>query len=208
MVSDTKERILKTALELFAQKGYLGTSMSDIAEKLGITKGALYKHYTGKQEILNRIIEKMNEMDAERAKLYNMPDGRSHDYAEAYNHTSVEKIRAYSVAQFIHWTEDEFSSCFRKMLMIEQHRDPDLARLYQNYLAIGPVDYITLIFKEMTDSDEESKQLALDFYGPMYLLYSVYDGSDSKETVVKMLEDHIDRFIDRMQSERGKAASE
>lgn len=32
MTGDTKERILETALELFAQSGYLGTSMSDISE--------------------------------------------------------------------------------------------------------------------------------------------------------------------------------
>lgn len=50
MAGDTKERIVDVALGLFAQSGYLGTSMSDIAKQLGITKGALYKHYTGKQE--------------------------------------------------------------------------------------------------------------------------------------------------------------
>ncbi len=33
MTGDTKERILEAALELFAQSGYLGTSMSDISEK-------------------------------------------------------------------------------------------------------------------------------------------------------------------------------
>ena len=49
MAGDTKQRILETALELFAQSGYLGTSMSDIAGRLGITKGALYKHYSRKQ---------------------------------------------------------------------------------------------------------------------------------------------------------------
>lgn len=48
MAGDTKERIVDVALGLFAQSGYLGTSMSDIAKQLGITKGALYKHYTGK----------------------------------------------------------------------------------------------------------------------------------------------------------------
>ena len=48
MAGNTKERILETALELFAQSGYLGTSMSDIAGELKITKGALYKHYTSK----------------------------------------------------------------------------------------------------------------------------------------------------------------
>ena len=49
MAGDTKERILETALELFAHSGYLGTSMSDIANRLGITQGALYEHYTSKQ---------------------------------------------------------------------------------------------------------------------------------------------------------------
>ena len=43
MAADTKERILETALELFAENGYPGTSMSDIAGKLGLTKAALYK---------------------------------------------------------------------------------------------------------------------------------------------------------------------
>mgnify|MGYP002232032704 FL=1 len=49
MAEGTKERILRTALELFAQNGYLGTSMNDIAGQLGITKAALYKHYASKQ---------------------------------------------------------------------------------------------------------------------------------------------------------------
>ena len=56
MAGETKERILEAALELFAQSGYSGTSMNDIAKQMGITKGALYKHYTGKQEILDRIM--------------------------------------------------------------------------------------------------------------------------------------------------------
>ena len=62
MAGTTKERILETALELFAEKGYLGTSMRDIAQRLGITKGALYKHYAGKQEILDSIVERMNRI--------------------------------------------------------------------------------------------------------------------------------------------------
>ena len=45
MEEGTKQRILRIALELFAQNGYLGTSMNDIAGQLGFTKAALYKHY-------------------------------------------------------------------------------------------------------------------------------------------------------------------
>ena len=68
MAGDTKERILETALELFARSGYMGTSMSDIAGQLGITKAALYKHYASKSEILDSIVERMNQMDYERAR--------------------------------------------------------------------------------------------------------------------------------------------
>ena len=99
MAGDTKERILETALELFAQSGYLGTSMNDIAKQLGITKAALYKHYASKQEILDRIVERMNEMDYERAEAYEMPETEPDGFAEAYLHTSIAKIRAYSMAQ-------------------------------------------------------------------------------------------------------------
>ena len=56
---NTKEKILEEALKLFAQSGYMGTSMNDIASKLGVTKAALYKHYKSKQEILDSIIDKM-----------------------------------------------------------------------------------------------------------------------------------------------------
>ena len=65
---NTKEKILEEALKLFAQSGYMGTSMNDIASKLGVTKVALYKHYKSKQEILDSIIEKMKELDIERAR--------------------------------------------------------------------------------------------------------------------------------------------
>ena len=201
MAGDTKERILETALELFAQSGYLGTSMSDIAERLGITKAALYKHYAGKQEILDRIVERMNRTDYERAKEYERPETEPDGYAEAYMRVPVEKIRAYSTAQFDHWTEDSFSANFRRMLTLEQYRAPELAGLYQDHLASGPVKYMTAIFRRFTDSDETAMQLALEFYGPIYLLYSVYDGAEEKSSVSPLLSAHIDRFIQRFESD-------
>ena len=200
MAGDTKERILETALELFAQSGYLGTSMSDIAKELGITKGALYKHYTSKQEILNSIVERMNKMDYERAEEYEMPETEPDGFAEAYLQTPIEKIRTYSMAQFDHWTKELFSSNFRKMLTLEQYRDPKLAELYHDYLATGPVEYMAAIFRKLTDSDESAMQLALEFYGPMFLLYSIYDGADEKENIAPMLSAHIDRFIAKIES--------
>lgn len=200
MARDTKERILETALELFAQNGYLGTSMNDIAGRLGFTKATLYKHYTSKQEILDRIVERMNRMNYARAEEYEMPETEPDGFAEAYMHTPVQKILAYSMAQFDHWTKDPFSSNFRKMLTLEQYRDPKLAQLYHDYLAGGPLEYMAAIFRKLTDSDDAAMQLALEFYGPMYLLYSVYDSAENKKSVSALLAAHIDRFIEKAES--------
>ena len=204
MGGETKERILETALELFAQSGYLGTSMSDIAARLGITKAALYKHYAGKQEILDRIVQRMNELDAARAAAYEMPGAAPEGFAQAYLNTPLDRIRAYSTAQFDHWTRESFSANVRKMLTLEQYRDARLAQLYQENLASGPVKYMAAIFRPLTDSDETAMQLALDFYGPMYLLYSVYDGAADQSAVAPMLEAHIDRFIAKIEGEYRK----
>lgn len=57
MAGDTKERIRDVALELFSEKGYSGTAMSDIAKRIGLSKAALYKHYASKQDIFDAIVE-------------------------------------------------------------------------------------------------------------------------------------------------------
>lgn len=51
IIISTKERIKKEALSLFTKKGYYGTSISDIAKAVGITKSSLYSHYMGKDEL-------------------------------------------------------------------------------------------------------------------------------------------------------------
>lgn len=203
MAGDTKERILEVSLELFAQSGYLGTSMSDIAHQLGITKSALYKHYTGKQEILNSIVEKMSKTDYEQAEKYAMPETEPDGFDSSYI-TSIEKIGDYSVAQFDYWTKDKFAANFRKMLVLEQYRDSQFGQLYHNYLAAGPAAYMAAIFRRLTDSDSSAMQLALEFYGPMFLLYSLYDAADDKENVDRMLRTHIDCFLEKIGSGHSK----
>lgn len=201
MSGETKAKIPEVALKLFSQNGYLGTSMSDIAEQLGITKPALYKHYTSKHEILECVVKRMNDMDFERAEEYEMPEAEPDGFADAYMKTPIEKIRAYSMAQFDHWTKEPFSANFRKMLTLEQYRDEKLAQLYHDYLAGGPLEYMAAIFRKLTDSDEDAMQLALEFYGPMYLLYSIYDEAEEKEAISSLLGAHIDRFISRVESD-------
>ena len=65
---ETKENILLTALRLFARDGFEAVSVSQIAGELGMVKSALYKHYKNKRDIFDSILERMDEMDCERAK--------------------------------------------------------------------------------------------------------------------------------------------
>ena len=197
---NTKEKILEEALKLFAQSGYMGTSMNDIASKLGVTKAALYKHYRSKQEILDSIIEKMNELDMERVKQYEMPEGEMSKVIAEYKETAFDKIKQFTQVQFLHWTEEEFPCCFRKMLTLEQYREPQMAQLYQNYLASGPLTYIEVLFSGMLEDAERARQMALDFYGPIFLLYSIYDGTNDKSQVIKLLDEHMDHFSKEMQA--------
>ncbi|MGY4710895.1 TetR/AcrR family transcriptional regulator [Mycolicibacterium sp. CBM1] len=54
--SGTRERIQDVARELFVQKGVQRTSLQDIAERLGITKPALYYHFTSREELVRSIL--------------------------------------------------------------------------------------------------------------------------------------------------------
>lgn len=200
----TKERILEEALRLFAKNGYLGTSMNDIARQLGVTKAALYKHYTSKQEILDSIVNRMDSLDYERGKKYEMPQGDSETVIAGYRETDIDKVKQITKVQFLHWIEEEFPNCFRKMLMLEQYRDETMAALFQKYLVSGPVSYMETIFKGLTGKEADARQLALDFYGPIFLMYSLYDAADEKEEIITMLELHVERFYKILKGGRRK----
>ena len=73
-MADTKENILMTSLHLFARDGYEAVSVSTISGELGMTKGALYKHYKNKRDIFDSIVERMYKIDAERSVQYKVPD--------------------------------------------------------------------------------------------------------------------------------------
>lgn len=63
VVKEAEERrneILDAVDELFAQKGFDGTSTNDILEKVGIARGTLYYHFKSKEDIMDALIERYN----------------------------------------------------------------------------------------------------------------------------------------------------
>lgn len=55
----TVNKILEVSQRLFLEKGYDNTKIQDIADELGMTKGAIYHHFESKEEIMNKLGERM-----------------------------------------------------------------------------------------------------------------------------------------------------
>lgn len=105
---------------------------------------------------------------------------------QAYEQSSVADLIAFSKMQFRYWTEDAFASSFRKMLTVEQYRSEEMNRLYHQYLGSGPLSYVA----DLLGSREE----ALLLYGPMHMLYSIYDEASDKTSVLTLLDTHLERW--------------
>jgi AcrR family transcriptional regulator len=87
---DTRQRIQDVALDLFAEQGYEKTSLREIAERLDVTKAALYYHFKTKEEILVSIFEDLSR-----------PIDELIEWGKAQPHslrTKKEVLRRYSEA--------------------------------------------------------------------------------------------------------------
>jgi AcrR family transcriptional regulator len=56
--TETTERLLASARRLFAERGYAGTSLADIVADTGMTKGAVYHHFSGKEDVFREVFER------------------------------------------------------------------------------------------------------------------------------------------------------
>ena len=65
--SNTREDILEAALDLFSVKGYEATSISQLADAVGIRKASLYSHFANKQDILDNVVKTVLDGYAEHS---------------------------------------------------------------------------------------------------------------------------------------------
>ena len=198
-MGDTKGKILLTALQLFARDGYEAVSVRNIADELGITKGALYRHYINKRDIFDSIVDRMIQIDAQRAEEYQMPTEQYDEMPDSYANTSWEDIEQYTVEQLKFWTEDNFALLFRRMLTLEQYRNAEMAELYSQCIVGGPVSYMEDLFCELIKKgvlkEENPRQLAVEYYAPLFLLISMFDKKGDNEEYVEILRNHTKNFI-------------
>lgn len=197
-MKQTKETMLRTALRLFAQRGYEAVSISDIAAALGMAKSALYKHYASKQAIFDEIVARMEQQDAQSARENGVPEEPYAQDGASYGKTTARDVAAFARAQFRYWTEDEFAADFRRMLTLEQFASEAMGAMYQQYLGGGPLGYMEDLFREGMAcgvwKQDDPALTALRFYAPMHLLYAIADARGS-EAACALLEKHLRRFM-------------
>jgi AcrR family transcriptional regulator len=77
----TRDVLVEAATEVFARRGFEGASLEEIAESAGFTRGAIYKHFAGKEELFFAVIDDYNErvIEAFRAIAPASPDAREWD---------------------------------------------------------------------------------------------------------------------------------
>ena len=88
----TKEDILFSSLKLFAERGFEAVSTSMIASEIGITKGALYRHFENKQTIFDEIIQRILTQSCNEDYLHLL---LILFYIEAYLVEKSDGIRAF-----------------------------------------------------------------------------------------------------------------
>ena len=190
-MSETKEKILQTALRLFARDGYEAVSVSQLAGELGVTKGALYRHFKSKRDIFDQILLHMEAQDAQRAEQFSLPAGALAGNEAEYQSASIAQVIAFSRAQLRYWLEDEFAAPFRRMLSLERYRSDEMRALHANYLVSGPLGYTQDLLASL--GYDAPREKALAFYAPMYFLYSLYDAGEPLSHVLALADEHFSR---------------
>lgn len=88
---NTEGRILNECMRLFLEKGYHGTSIDDITGASGVTKGALYWHYEGKEDLLKKIIRKWEKefLDVLIRKVDHVNGGAIEKFEKMFRYTAA-----------------------------------------------------------------------------------------------------------------------
>ena len=166
----TKEKILETALTLFAQNGYDGTSVEQIAQDVGIKAPSLYKHFKGKEDILNALIDiaeaRYEESFGSAKKVGTIPEN-----IDGFIHETMKKVRFTMT--------DPIIKKMRIFLVQEQFRSERLAEITTRH----QVDGLLQMYKKIRETlmaagvivKDDPEMLATEITAPVALWISKVD---------------------------------
>ena len=193
---NTKQAILEASLELFSVQGFEATSISQIADAVGIRKASLYSHFDSKQAILDAIVKEVLRQYGEHSIF-----ARANWEKDAGNLplTAAEAVGMIQ-GQIRYILHDPAISRARKMLVIEQFQNPELAKLQtkQNYSDV--LGYFTGLIKCLIQkgvlAEDDPEIMAAQFCLPISVWINLCDREPERETeVMELVDKHIRQFF-------------
>ncbi len=196
---NTRQEILDTALDLFSVQGYEASSVSQIAEAVGIRKASVYSHFGSKQEILNALVQEVLG-EYSRHSIFTQVDWDGPAFMKNGQDLTPETILQTVLGQIRYILHDPQISKSRKMLTIEQFQNPELSALQtkQNYTDV--MRYFTGLVRflvrqgKLTDNDAEA--MAAQFCLPISVWINLCDREPGREDeVMGLIARHVRQFF-------------
>lgn len=179
----TKESILCEALKLFSTNGYDAVSTRMIARAINASDAVIYKHFASKQEIFDTIVKMSREKFELKRNEVNL------------DATSWEEMEKVCLDRFEFLTTDEWIVMFRKMLLIEQFKNPEIAKLYKEIFIDYPIKATTEHFRKLINNgymrNGDPKVYAIELYAPFFLYSSETEISEETKDILK---EHVLNF--------------
>lgn len=171
----TKERIVEEALTLFAQNGYKGTSVKNIADAVGIKDSSIYKHYKSKREIVDAIVTQMRDKMYHMSVDFGLPtDERMEEAAKQYGRMTLEELQTISRNVFLFYLQDDFMSRFWRFATMEQYQDGEIYEIYRSLFFEQSIAFQKELFSDMIRQGSfiqaDPEVMALNFYTPIFFL--------------------------------------
>ncbi|MFC1760183.1 TetR/AcrR family transcriptional regulator [Candidatus Neomarinimicrobiota bacterium] len=131
-----KDEILTAAWKCFAEKGYQGTTMKDIAKKLDLSTGVIYNYFKNKDEILDAIMEwaldSENQIFNLMAKKNTAREAISELFNSCFDRCSHEELKESSKANIYIWVEAMKKKKLREMINDKHRQQIDIIANFVN----------------------------------------------------------------------------
>ena len=198
----TKEKITEEALTLFAEKGYKGTSVKNIADAVGIKDASLYNHFKSKQEIFDSIVELIMTHISGLSETLGMPqdDKQDEPVLGFFEKMGLEDLKELSRKSFVFYLTDPYISRFWRIAHMEQYSNPYIYTMFRKIFMEDAISYQEKLFEQMMEHGTfypgDAKAAAISFYSPIYLLLSMYSNQpERKEEALEVLDRQIEEFF-------------
>ena len=199
---NTKQEILEVALDLFSVQGFEATSVSQIADAVGIRKASLYSHFQNKQAILDALVNEVLEQYVKHSVLAGTDWEKENDNLPMMPDEAVQMIQG-QIRYILH---DPYISRARKMLVIEQFKNPEMAKLQtkQNYSDV--MQYFTGLIKYLIRQgvlrEDDPEIMAAQLCLPISTWINLCDREPDREAeVMELIGKHIRQFFKLYQPE-------